>query len=83
MTTFTTNTYQIEALGETYTFTATESSIEPITSNWVIWHSGTTQIGKGYSDLAAARRSMKGRLRTLSNFGIAASGATREATVIA
>lgn len=80
----TTKTYQMEeALGEIHAFTATDDGVNPITANYVIWHSGTTEIGKGYIDLDAARRAMMNRTRYLGKKEIAASGATRSATVIA
>lgn len=80
----TTKTYEIEALGETYTFTATEDANYPGMHNYVIWvEGGKIEIGKGYSDGDAARRAMMNRTRYLGKKDIAASGATRTATVIA
>jgi hypothetical protein len=79
----TTKTYQIEALGETYTFTSVEDANYPGMHNWVIWSDRGTMVGPGYTDEDKARSSMKGALRRLAKKGIAASGANRTATVIA
>jgi hypothetical protein len=84
MNTMIKKTWQIEALGNTYTFEAYEDPTQPGMENYVIWLAdGNVEIGKGFYTDSASRRAMLRRLRTLEGRGTPASGGTRTATVIA